>query len=56
MPRNVDSVIIWSKFVSHQQREIVLSVMEPRKVSEHFGGLNQLVHRIEYLSGAVAAK
>ena len=56
VPRNVDSVIIWSKFVSHQQREIVLSVMEPRKVSEHFGGLNQLVHRIEYLSGAVAAK
>lgn len=56
VPRNVDFVIIWSKFVSHQQREIILSVMEPRKVSEHFGGLNQLVNRIEHLCGAVVAK
>lgn len=56
VPKSVDFVILWSKFVSHQQREIVLSVVEPRKVSEHFGGLSQLVHRIEYLCGAAAVR
>lgn len=56
VPRSVDFVVLWSKFVSHQQREIVLSVVEPRKVSEHFGGLNQLVNRIEHLCGVAAVK
>jgi hypothetical protein len=56
VPKSVDLVVLWSKFVSHQQREIILSVVEPRKVLEHFGGLVYLVRRIEELCSVGAAK
>ncbi len=54
VPRNVDHVILWSKFVSHKHREMVFSTTEPRKVSEHFGGIAQLVERVEGICCAVS--
>ena len=56
VPRSADHIIIWSKFVSHQHRQMVLSVVEPRRVSEHFDGLTELVEFIEDLCGAAAVK
>jgi len=53
VPRNADIVIVWSKFVSHKHREIVLSAVGPARVQEHFGGMVQLVNRIEHICGAV---
>ena len=58
VPRNADHVILWSKFVSHDHRQMVFSAVEPRKISEHFDGLTELVEFIEGLCGlgVVAAK
>ena len=55
VPKNVDHVIVWSKFVSHHHREIVFSAVEPRKISEHFAGLTELGEFIEQLCGLAPA-
>ena len=49
VPRSADKVIIWAKFVSHKHRTMVMSVVEPHKVFEHFFGIKELVRKIENL-------
>lgn len=56
IPKNADHVIIWSKFASHDHRQIVFSTMEPRKISEHFAGLTELGEFIEGLCGSAEEK
>lgn len=50
IPKNADHVVIWSRFASHDHRQIVFSAMEPRRISEHTrGGLTELAEFIESL-------
>lgn len=51
LPRNADHVVVWSKFISHDRRQIIFNEVEPRKVSEHFAGLTELGDFIEGLCG-----
>ena len=50
MSRNSDYVILWSKFLPHRHREMVLSALGPQRMLEFFGGLNELAERIRTLT------
>jgi hypothetical protein len=57
VPRNADKVILCAKCVSHKHRTMVRSVVEPRKVFDHYFGNKELVRKIEGLCrGEVMAK
>ncbi len=47
VPRNVDLIIIWSKFVSHKHRDMVFTAASGRKIDEHFFGTKELIKKIE---------
>ncbi len=49
VPRSSDYVVLWSKFLPHKHRETIFSVIEPRRVLEFFGGLDELAERIRTL-------
>ena len=56
MSRNSDYVILWSKFLPHRHREMVLSVLGPHRMLEVFGGLDELAERIRNLAFRTAVE
>lgn len=55
VPRNADKIILCAKCVSHKHRTMVRSVVEPRKVFDHYFGHKELVRKIENLCHGEAA-
>ncbi len=55
VPRNADLIILWSKFVSHKHRGMVLSVVGAKKMYEHFFGTKELIKKIESVCRKEAA-
>jgi len=53
IPTSVDGVIVWVKTMSHKSWEMVRSAYPPRMISEHHGGIEQMIHQVEQLAGAV---
>lgn len=46
-PKNVDHVFVWSKFLTHGQSATVLGSFDPQKITQHFGGVSQLIASIK---------
>jgi hypothetical protein len=46
-PKNVDHVFVCSKFLTHAHLATVLGSFEPRKITQHFGGVSQLIAAIK---------
>jgi len=51
VPKNADLVILWSKFISRQNRLMVLELLPCGKVFEHYFGAKELVRKIESFCG-----
>jgi len=53
IPTSVDGVIVWVKTMSHKSYDMVRSAYPSRMISEHHGGIEQMIHRVEELALAV---
>ncbi len=51
VPKSADLVILWTRYVSHKQRIMVLEVLGSSKVFQHHFGVKELVRKIEAICG-----
>lgn len=53
LPQSVDAVLLWNKTIGHDSRDAVLQAYPARMVSQHFGGVDQMVEKIKHQCLAV---